>query len=542
MMQAAPQRKKPNLIARALDGFIGTLSPRRGLQRQMARSLGEEWMLGAGGYRAARKNRLNSNWQPMDGSADEAILQDLPTLRARSQDVVRNNADAAGIVTTMVCNVVATGIRLQARPMWSEVMQQADGLTEELVSATAPVQEALFNRWSPWADAAGRLDFFEMQEQVERSMLVDGEVLAVRQMLEEERRPFKTAVELIEPSRLATPTDKISDASIRGGVQIGQHGEPVGYWIQKPGQITTNSDAFTFIPRIDEATGLVNVLHLFHQERPGQTRGVPMLSAQLDLCEHIERYVEAEVVAARSAACNGLIVKTPDPFSAAAANASITQTGADGTERIENLQPNMVHYLLPGQDISTFQVDRPGTQFEGFLTVMQRRFGTAWGLPYELIAKDFSKTNYSSARAALLQAYRLFRYRQAWLSRKFCQPVYEWVMHEAAAKGELPIDVVSFVMFADLLTVAHWVPPGWEWVDPMKEASAAEKSMGNYLSSLQLEASARGQDWEQVLEDEARVLAKMNELGLPIPKVFQGGTGTQPEDDLLDDDEEQNEG
>jgi len=157
-------------MSRALDGFIGTLSPTRGFRRKMARLMTNDadWMMASGGYRSARKNRVTDDWQPEDGSADEAILDDLPTLRARSQDVVRNNADAAGIVTTMVANVVSNGIRPQARTPHNEDML-ADGVTEEGVKALARAMEATFNAWVPWADAAGRLDFWEMQAQVERN-------------------------------------------------------------------------------------------------------------------------------------------------------------------------------------------------------------------------------------------------------------------------------------------------------------------------------------------------------------------------------------
>lgn len=517
-------KKKRGVFVRAIDGVVSTLSPQRGYRRSMAREmmdLGPEWLLGGnGGYRSARKNRTNEDWMPTDGTADEAILDDLPTLRARSQDAARNNADVAGAIVTMVVNVVATGIRLQSRIPYRDFLSES-GIDEDALSVIRDASETIFNQWVPWADAAGRLDFYEMQSQVERSMLVDGEVIAIRQMLDDPRRPFETAVELVEASRLATPIDKMGDKSVKSGVKIGTHGEPLGYWIKKAGGKTPTADGFNFFERIDDATGLLNVLHLYHQDRPGQTRGVPMTSSQLDLTEQIERYVEAEVIATRSAACNALIVKTPDPFSAAAGSASYTQSGEHATERIEEMQPGAVHYLLPGQDVSTFQLDRPGTQFETFLSVMQRRFGTAWGIPFELIAKDFSKANYSSMRTALLQAYRLFRYRQQWLARKLCQPVYEWVLHEVAARGRFPIDVATFVEHSDLWTMAHWVPAGWEWIDPLKEAGAAEKSMGNYLSALVEESARRGLDWEQTLEEASRVMKKMEELGLPIPKVFQ---------------------
>ncbi len=37
-------------------------------------------------------------------------------------------------------------------------------------------------------------------------------------------------------------------------------------------------------------------------------------------------------------------------------------------------------------------------------------------LPYELFAKDFSRVNYSSARAALLEAWRYLHGRRRWLT------------------------------------------------------------------------------------------------------------------------------
>ena len=44
-----------------------------------------------------------------------------------------------------------------------------------------------------------------------------------------------------------------------------------------------------------------------------------------------------------------------------------------------------------------------------------RHIGTGLNIPLELLMKDFSKTNYSSARAALIEAWRFFNGRRSWI-------------------------------------------------------------------------------------------------------------------------------
>ena len=66
-----------------------------------------------------------------------------------------------------------------------------------------------------------------------------------------------------------------------------------------------------------------------------------------------------------------------------------------------------------------------------FVETVLRHIGTAVGLPYEPLLKDFSKTNYSSARAALLEAWRFFRGRRHWLATNWASPVYELWLEEA---------------------------------------------------------------------------------------------------------------
>ena len=65
---------------------------------------------------ASLSARELSSWLPSLGSADTDLLGELPTLVARSRDLVRNNGVASGAIQTLVDNVVGTGLRLSAMP------------------------------------------------------------------------------------------------------------------------------------------------------------------------------------------------------------------------------------------------------------------------------------------------------------------------------------------------------------------------------------------------------------------------------------------
>jgi lambda family phage portal protein len=162
-----------------------------------------------------------------------------------------------------------------------------------------------------------------------------------------------------------------------------------------------------------------------------------------------------------------------------------------------------------------------------------RAISTGLNLPYEIVAKDFSKTNYSSARAALLEARRYFMVRQAWLARKLCQPAWDMLQEEAFLKNQLPAG--SFYEKKSDWCRARWIAPGWQWVDLVKEAKSSEMAIDIGISSLADEAASQGKDWEEVLEQRAREAVKVKELedkyGVKILGSESGDVGS---DDLVE--------
>jgi len=512
-------------ISQGLDGFIGFFSPRAGFKRRMYREaikLSEKF----GAYRGADRNRLRSSWLPGGGSADEDIIPDLAGLRERSRDLNRNDAHASGITNTMTTNVIGTGIRPQSR-----IDTDTLGISDSRADKFQKRAESAWKNWLPFSDAGNRMDFYEIQQLVDRQILENGEAIVIPVMLKDKNRPYSLALQVIEADRLATPPDKQGDKTIRAGVKVGENGEAVSYFIQKthPGDYRFSRSVervFVEIPARNEF-GRPNVFHLFPVQRSGQTRGVPFFAPVLTYFKDLADYAEAELVAARIAACFSLFITSEASMD--------LNTGYDRNfqgQYLESLEPGMIRHLLPGESISAFNPQRPSATFEPFVERILRAISAALGLPYELVAKDFSKTNYSSARAALLEARRYFKVRQEWIARKLCQPVWEMVLEEAYLRGEL--GNISFYENRQGWTNASWITPGWEWVDPLKEAQAAEVGIRNGIVTYSDLFSAQGKDWEECFEQRKREQEKIEELGLKISSQANPSNGNSPDADGAD--------
>lgn len=492
----------------ALDGVIGVFSPKAALERQAAREATEQFTA----YRGARHNRITNHWDISSGSADYDLLPDLPTLRERSRELCRNDSTASSIVLSFVDNVVGTGIRAQ-----SSVTAESLGVSEEQAVQIRRAIERAWNRWVPHADIARRFNFYDLQSMVMRSILVNGESIVIPVMQERVSSPYATALELVEPDRLEYPGEYDNPngrTNRRSGVELGRNGNPVAYWIRvsHPGDgiYERQSDRRHRRIRALDPEGFPQIYHLMNNTRPGQTRGEPMLSPALQAFKDLASFKEAVLVRERVSACFSMFIQKDDPYTTAV-NRADEQNNA---QRIQEIEPGMVSYLAPGESV-TF--GNPGSQstagYDAFVTQNLRDIGAAIGLPLELVSRDFSQTNYSSARAAILEARRVFNRWQRYVINHLCQPTFEKVIEEAYLRGEIPIQ--DFDSVRHEITQAHWVPPAYGWVDPLKEVQASALAIETGISSLAVEASAQGRDWEEINQQRIREVQAMQDMTPP---------------------------
>lgn len=471
-----------------------------------------------GGYTGARMDRpAMREWLTRSQSADAAINPALPVLRDRSRDLVRNAPLAAGAVGTVTENVTGQGLTLQAKPDRKLLGMEADQAREW--SSTVESEFSLFAE-SVDCDLTRRQNFFGLQRLTFRSVLESGDCLAILPMRDRPTTPYSLTIQLIEADRLANPPgvmDGIPNKDgkiISGGVELDADGAPQAYWVldRHPGGPNGASAKASRIPARSDALDRRLVLHPFEQNRIGQVRGVPWLAPVIETIKQLDRYTEAEVMAAVLTSMVTVFVKT-QTGEGWSPTAPVAQS-SNKTDSEVRLGAGTLVDLAPGEDIASFSPNRPNQAFEPFLLAVLRQIGVALGLPFEVLVKHFT-ASYSAARAALLEAWKFYRNRRLFLAAQFCQPVYESWMEEAILLGR--IDAPGFfddpaIRRAYLL--AEWVGDAMPQIDPVKEVEAAEKRVNLEVSTLEDETmQLTGKDWTDVHEQRTVEIALQQKDG-----------------------------
>jgi lambda family phage portal protein len=471
-----------------------------------------------------------ASWNPLAGSADADLDFDLPTLRSRSRDLVRNHGIASGGIQSIVDNVVGIGAALAPVPDYTALGETKDwaiGWSKTVKSAWRSYAETTD------CDAAHSLRFHQITEQIFRAAMVNGEVLVLPLWLPDKTSRFATRFQVIESDRLSNPDHRPDDEHLRAGVEIDDYGRPLAYWIRKthPGDrflgfvSTALVDDWERVPATT-AWGRPRVLHIHDKERTGQHRGKPLLSSVLAQFRMLDHYQRTELQAAVVNAMVAAFIETPLDGQTVAqmlgsdlSDPRVNEYMAMQRQYMAPLRGAGVFQMPPGSKMEPFLPTRPSDQFAPFIEAVVRHIGAGIGLPLELLLKDFSKTNYSSARAALLEAWRFFLGRRRWLEDCWCRPAYELWLEEAVSNNA--VEAPDFYSSRFAYSRCKWTWPGRGWIDPVKEAEAAQIRMDSGLSTLEHECAEQGLDWEEVLEQRAVELARMRELGIPLPNALK---------------------
>lgn len=466
---------------------------------------------------ASQSDRDVAGWIASRGSADSDLLPELGQLVYRQRDIHRNNGVAHSGVQTIVDNVVGTGLRLSARPDYAAL-----GRDKAWAIQWSKVAQSYFHGWwhSTACHAGDTMTGDQLTAQVMFSKINNGASLTLPLWLPERGDGYATKLQTVESDRLSQPFGQPETRYFRGGIEFDEYGAPQVYNIRKghPGEIWIDplSTGFTEWERVPRRTpfGRLRVIHDYDQERSGQSRGVPLMASILPQFKNLDRYTQAELQAAVMNAMIFASITTP-----LSADDIVDLFSKDPEAYLKARQENAVRMqsgsllaLHPGDKLDPFLPARPATQFGNFTENIYRIIAVGLDMPYELLLKDFSKTTYSSARAAMLEAWRSFTRRRDWLGTMWMDPIYGLFLEELVNDGR--VDAPDFYANRAAYQRCRWIGPGRGWVDPVKEAQAAGIRVSNNLSTLEDECAEQGKDWEEVLEQKARERDKMDELEL----------------------------
>lgn len=447
-----------------------------------------------GGYTGARRDRRQTKeWPVASGSADAVSLSDLPVLRDRSRDLLRNAPLATGAINTLVTNVIGTGLRPQSH-IDREILRPYLK-TDEAMEKWESEAERIFTIWANSADCdiTRGQTFTELQVLILRSCLESGDVFVLRKYKERTGNPFGTSLQVVEADRVTSQVG--TSPNIIAGVEIDADGAPIAYHVlnchpqDMIGKLETAK-----IPAFDN-DGRRQVLHIFTRSRPGLTRGIPYLAPVIETLKQLDRYTDAEVMAAVVSAMFTIFVKSEAEEGLKPVSPFTEEKNKRSSDY--NLSPGAILDLQPNENIEIANPSRPNAGYDGFVQSILRQIGVALEIPFEILIKHFT-ASYSAAQAALVEAWKTFTTRRKWIASQFCQPVYEMVIAEAIAKGILEAPgffTDPFVRAAYL--GAEWIGPPRGQIDQLKEIRAADYRVRLGVSTLEEETAAiTGGSWE----------------------------------------------
>jgi lambda family phage portal protein len=462
----------------AFDSLIASISPQAALKRQRARLQLEALRR----YDGAGRGRRTDGWRVNGTSADAAAAPGLSLLRDRSRDLVRNNPYAAKAVNVIVANTVGTGIMCQLKARRSRRRsEQMTAIYQDW--ATDPLQ----------CDYHGRHDLYGLQALALRTVVESGEVLIRRRTARSssgQRVPLH--LQLMEPDLLDASHDgpHMDGGHTRNGIVFDSSGRVTHYWLWEvhPGENQILMKDFR-----STKVAAREIIHVFRQDRPHQTRGVPWASPVIIRLRDYDDYSDAQLLKQKISACfAGFVVDTE------------AADGGSG-ELVDKLEPGSLEILPPGKDVRFANPPTVG-EFGQITREYLLQIAAGFGVTYESLTGDLSHTSFASGRLGWLEFQRnIEAWRWQMLVPQMLNPIWRWFAAQADING-LRTDGI----------VPCWTPPRRELIDPSKEIEATKKAVRSGFMSLSEAIREFGYEPEEVLQEIAEDARLIDQLGLKL--------------------------
>lgn len=514
-------------LAQRIDRALATIAPtwaRRRAEARLRLELADQRReILAATYAAAERNRLAADWRAPVNSADQAIIPDSPTLNARARLAAANDWAAAAVIDGYRRHVVGIGISPRANAR--------DPTTGALLDDFNRAADRLFYRWAgraAWCDIERRKSWWEIQGLAIAEWATVGQSFTLRNY-RRRREMVGLVLQMLEPEQLdLTRTYKNAQTGneIRGGIEVDAYGAAVAYYFY-----TAGHPLELYTRESSERVPAERVMHLMRQSRPRQTYGVSRLAPVLRKLRHLQMYDEYQLVAARLEACIGAVIEQDVQLAASPAlgvkpPAGKAATDAAGNDLLEFV-PGMFPRLSPGEKVNWHHPVRPGQLYDPFVKAQLNHVAAGAGLDYPTVARDFTGATFSGQRQGMLERNAETDPLQALLIDALCQPTWEEFIALAVAEGRLAAP--GFLEDPEMAAVylqAEWQAPPKPWIDPQKQAMAAEIALRNGLATRRTYLNELGADWRETIAQLADEEAAARERGVQIkPAPAAAGQG-----------------
>ena len=454
----------------------------------------------------AMSRRRLRGWNPPLENINALVASGGPRLLARSRELVVTNGYAANACEAFAANLVGDGIKP------SSLIGDAD-LRDRV--------QRLWLAWTDEADADGLTDFYGLQAMVAREMFVAGECFVrLRPRRAEDGLLVPLQLQLLQSEML--PFEKTETAAngnrIRCGIEFDAIGRRVAYHFRRrhPGDSTDQGGRSS---RRRCACRRRTCCTSTGRSTRARSGGCRMSRRRWCGCSCSTSTTTPSSTGRRPRRCSRASSPRPRPEEPMMGEAEADLDGA----AIASLEPGTMQVLLPGEDVKFSSPADVGGGYEAFQYRTLLAVSASLGLPYHLVTGDVRQANYSSLRAELVEfRRRIGQLQHGVIVHQLCRAVWQRWLETAVLSGALDADPAT-------ARPVQWIPPRWDWVDPLKDIQAQVLAMEAGITSRRKVVEATGYDIEEVDRENAADAARATGLGLRYrtsPGETQGARAT----------------
>lgn len=507
---------------------------------------------------ADRFTRETALWRPSMRSPDGAINNAKLLADARGRDTVRNSGYAAGAVALHRDSIVGAQYRLNATPNWKVLSAFGRGFDDAWADEFQQVVEARFTLIaesdSAWLDAQRVNTLTGMIRLAVGIFLYTGEHISTCEWVPDPVRPLNTCLQFVSGDRLCNPGNTMDTNVMRRGIERTTKGQAIAYHFRMGDVTDPYPDSQPFVWRrvpVTKPWGRKQVLHIIEQGAPDQSRGMSEMVACLKNMHMTRKFADVTLQNAVVQATYAAAIESelPSEAIAVAMGAQPDQLGsslmgvygafmgalgqyldAANNIRIDGAQ---IPHLFPGTKLNMQPAKTVGGVGTSFEESLMRHTAASLGLSYEEFSRDFSKTNYSSGRAAMGVSAKFMASRKKHLADRLATNVYALVLEEEMANGNVPLprgvtrDTFYAPLAKEAFTSCKWIGSGAGQIDELKETQAAGLRVAMGISTWEIECARLGLDWRETFQQRSREEALLKDLGLTFDLSAKKPLGQQ---------------
>lgn len=494
--------------------------------------------------------------------ARQDVFEAADRASALAIDFMHNSGWLAGAADQIVSDTVGIELALNARPDLSRL-----GYDAAEQAAWCRMVQARWRRWA-WnkseCDLAGKSTVPEMLDAVVRYYLSHGEAFGVLDFLPKaSRRAYGletgTKVSLVAPHRLPRTTREFE--GLEQGIYHDTRGRAMQYLFRRR---ETGID-------VDVPIRASDVIHVMDRgENPGSARGISVMAPILKVIAQSDQLADATLATALMQTIFAATIKSPEPSEEAFESIKALSdmplppgyegTPSDWTSHVGGIQqdlvdvwgmrigalkdngismsdPARINHLGPGESFEMHTASTPGSQYLPFSKNLQREMARRLGITVSSFTMDFSDASYASVRMEGATIWPIAVRRRERIAAPFAQAIYEPWLEEEIAEGRIALKGGAAAFWANKAAVcwAEWRGPEQPSADPYKDAMSNKVNLETGVTSLQRIYAAKGQDWEEEIDQVGKEIAKLESIGMAVPHgPSTGGDAAGPQGGAMD--------